>query len=61
MILNVHAKLNDQTPMITGGTTVGLLMPLAGNLSLDAGVTFFGHGEAYDFEDTESDSVSSKS
>ena len=32
-------------------------MPLAGPISLDAGLTYFGHGEAYNYEDPQSDSV----
>ncbi len=56
-VYNVHATRNDETPMITGGTTLGLVMPLGGNFGLDAGITYFGHGEAYDYSHPTSDST----
>ena len=50
-VYNVHAALNDEVPMITGGTTLGIVIPLGGNFALDAGVTYFGHGEGYNYSD----------
>ncbi|MFT5819484.1 MAG: hypothetical protein ACI8ZM_000708 [Crocinitomix sp.] len=56
-VYDVHAKLNDEIPMITGGTTLGIVMPLGGNFALDAGITYFGHGEAYEYSHPTSDST----
>tara|TARA_B110000037_G_scaffold101356_2_gene118219 strand:- start:4740 stop:5531 length:792 start_codon:yes stop_codon:yes gene_type:complete len=56
-VYNVHAALNDEVPMITGGTTLGIVIPLGGNFALDAGVTYFGHGEAYNYSDSNTDSI----
>jgi len=56
-VYDVHAKALDEVPMYTAGGTVGIIMPLAGRFALDAGVTFFGHGEAYTYEDAETDST----
>jgi hypothetical protein len=57
-VYDVHALKNDEIPMYTtGGASIGILMPFTDHLALDAGITFFGHGEAYDFAATESDST----
>lgn len=56
-VYNIHALKNDETPMYTGGASIGVLMPFTEHLSVDAGITFFGHGEAYDFAAEASDST----
>ncbi|NOQ70789.1 MAG: outer membrane beta-barrel protein [Crocinitomix sp.] len=56
-VYDVHAALNDEVPMITGGTTLGLIMPLSEHFGLDAGITYFGHGEAYDYSHPTTDST----
>ncbi len=54
---NMFEQQNDEIPLITGGTNVGIILPLYKNLSLDIGITYFGHGEALNFEDELSDST----
>jgi hypothetical protein len=55
-ISGIHEKLNDETPMYTGGFNIGTVVPLTGRLGLDVGLTYFGHGEAYQFDDPDTDS-----
>jgi hypothetical protein len=56
-VYDVHANAIDETAMITGGTTLGIVMPLGGNFGLDAGITYFGHGEAYNYSHPSNDST----
>ncbi len=56
-VYDVHVNKNDEIPMYTGGVSLGILMPLTNHLSVDAGITFFGHGEAYDYSAADSDST----
>ena len=56
-VYDVHQQLIDEVPMTTGGVSLGVLVPLSSAFSLDAGVTYFGHGEAYNYEDPSTDST----
>lgn len=56
-VYGVHERALDEVPMYTGGGSVGVIMPLAGRLALDAGLTFFAHGEAYSYEHPTNDST----
>jgi hypothetical protein len=47
----------DQTADRAKGLTVGVFLPIVGDLSMDIGLTYFGHKEKYDFEDENSDST----
>jgi len=48
---------NFQEADITGGGTIGLLMPLDKGFSLDFGLTYFGHKEKFNFSDSLTDST----
>jgi hypothetical protein len=52
-----YEEWEAQEADMTGGGTIGLLMPLDKGLSLDFGLTYFGHKEKYNFSDTLTDST----
>ena len=57
-VYGVHADKVNEVPMYsTGGINLGILMPISAHWSVDAGVTFFGHGEAYNYSAPDSDST----
>ena len=55
-VYNIHEKLNDQKGMITGGVSIGTVLNLGSNFSIDAGLSYFSNGETYSYEDPLTDS-----
>lgn len=54
---STYETWNDQTAGSSGGITLGLLMDLNKNFSLDMGISYFGQKENYNFDDPDSDST----
>ncbi len=51
-----YQKRYDEGPSWRGGMTLGVSFPMAKKVSLDIGVTYFGTGEKYTYEDSLNDS-----
>lgn len=56
-VYSFHAKKLDEKSWYAPGITLGTVMELGGNFGLEAGLSFFGHGEQYFYEDPNSDST----
>lgn len=56
-VFGSYADWNDQKAARGNGLTLGVFLPVAGNLSMDVGVTFFGHKEEYNYSDPNTDST----
>lgn len=54
---NYYQTWEDQTPAYKGGVNLGFIMELNKFVHLDLGISYFGHGENYFYEDSLSDST----
>ncbi len=56
-VFGVLGEREKEFPAATGGLTIGLILPLSKYLSLDLGISYWGHGEKYAYQDSLSDST----
>lgn len=56
-VYGIYEKRNDEIPTRSYGGNFGVLMDMGNGISLDIGMSYFGHGEEYLFDDPESDST----
>ena len=52
-----HAERYNESASYSGGTNLGVIMPMSKNIALDIGISYFGHSEEYLFEDAVTDST----
>lgn len=52
----VYSDWEKQQPIFTGATNIGLIMKMSNHFSVDIGLSYFGAGEQYTFNDSISDS-----
>ena len=53
-VYSTYSDWEQQSPDFNFGVNGGLMMDLGANLQLDIGASYFGHGERYKYEDTDS-------
>ena len=56
-VYGIYDERNNETSAYAAGVTLGLVLPLSKHFSMDIGVTYFGHGEKYAFQDETTDST----
>lgn len=56
-VYNKHVLLKDETPLTAGGISLTFVIPLIKNIGLGLGITYFNHGEQYNYTDAASDST----
>jgi hypothetical protein len=56
-VFGSYADWEEQVPERANGVSGGIFLPVSGNLSLDIGITLFGHKERYAYDDPNSDST----
>lgn len=54
---NYYKTWEDQTPAYKGGINLGFIMELNKYVHVDLGISYFGHGENYFYEDSLTDST----
>lgn len=56
-VYNIHAEKLNETGMYLPGVTLGTVFKIKDKFALDAGLSYFGNGEQYHYEDPNSDST----
>jgi len=54
---NIYKEWEEQTFSLNGGFNMGLIMKLTNHIHLDVGVSYFGYGENYFYDDSLTDST----
>ncbi len=55
-VYSIYTQEREEKSTYNGGVALGMIMPLNNRLSIDAGLSYFGQGEVYQFEDALTDS-----
>lgn len=56
-ISSIYVQEAEEVPFYASGINLGTVMPLTGRLGLEVGLAYFGHAEAYNYSDPDSDST----